>query len=354
MRASPGDLLFGAFAVAFLSTAAAAEPRSHYELVRSTLEVHVAPRIAAVRTAAEKLPGAVARLCERGDADARKDVDQKFKDAVLAYAAADFLRFGPMTEAGRRESISFWPDPRGFVGRQLRQVIAGNDPAMATAEGIAKQSAAVEGLPALGILLTDVDHPLGPDAAEAYRCRLAEAIAANIAALAAAVDDGWKKPGGWKDKMLRPGSDNDTYKDPQEAASELVKAFLVGLALVADVQIKPRVDGKALAAGPYAKSNLAADFYRAEVDSLESLYSALDLESYLDESGAWMRNWASGAWRIMQASDGFGGLAANAPQKNAPSLRELFDRMTGLRKIVSREMSAAAGLTVGFNELDGD
>ena len=58
--------------------------------------------------------------------------------------------------------------------------------------------------------------------------------------------------------------------------------------------------------------------------------------------------------RASRSSDGVGGRRAQAPRNDAPPLREVFDKMNGLRKLVIGEMSVAAGLTVGFNELDGD
>lgn len=334
--------------------ARAAVPKSHYELVKVTLDQHILPRFATLRAAGEALPASVTHVCQTGDKASRKDLAKRFRETVLAYAAVDYLRFGPLVAAGRRESLSFWPDPRGFVGRQLRTLIASNDAQAATQAAIAQQSAAIEGLPALEILLFDDEHPLGPGADAAYRCKVAEAIAENIKALADAVDEGWTKPGGWKDKMLRPGSDNDVYKEPQEAASELVKALLTGLSLVADAQIKPRLDEKALAVGPYAKSKLTSAYYEAGVDSLHALYGTLDLESFLDDDKAWIRSWSQNAWLTMQSSDGLGGHSKEAKRYDSPKLRELFDKMSGLRKLITREMSASAGLTVGFNELDGD
>ena len=89
--------------------------------------------------------------------------------------------------------------------------------------------------------MTDKEFPLGPGEPSRYRCELAEAIAANIVSVADEIADGWEKPGGWKDKMLHPGPDNDTYKSPEESAGELVKALLVGLSLTADLQLKPQV-----------------------------------------------------------------------------------------------------------------
>jgi predicted lipoprotein len=343
------------FAIALLfvcSHPASAAPPSHYQIVETALDQFVLPRVAKLRLAAAGLSPAVAKACHRGRAKDRAELRAKFREAVVAYAEVDFLRFGPLVAEGRRERLSFWPDPRGFVPRQLRLLVASNDPEKATEVSIAKQSAAVEGLPALELLIFEAENPLAP--AASYRCQLAEAIAKNIATLADAVDDDWKRDGGWRDKLLRPGSDNDIYRDAQESAAEIVKALLTGLALVADVQVKPRLDGKVLATGPYAKSKLTGEFYAASVRSLHALYDAINLEAYLDDDGAWVRGWADGTWRIIQAGDGLGGPARGKPRSAAPSLRELFGRITGLRKIVTRELSTAAGLTVGFNELDGD
>ena len=334
--------------------ALADEPQSHYALVQNALEKHVIPHIETLAVAAAPLPAGVASVCERGSDGAREELGGQFRKAVEAWAGVEFLRFGPLNENGRRERMSFWPDPRGVMSRQLRQLIASKDEAVLDAGAIAKQSAAVQGLPALEVLLTDKELPLGPGEASAYRCKLAQAIAANIAATSHELSDAWTKSGGWKDKMLRPGSDNETYKEPAEAASELIKALLVGLQLVGDVQVKPRLDAENKLPGPFEKSGLSKLYYTASVASLQDLYDAMALESYLPEDKDWVKNWAGGAWRTMLASDGTGGPASGARGETGPALRALHDKISGLRKLVSSEMSTAAGLTIGFNELDGD
>ncbi len=340
--------------VSFGTGARAAEVQSHYVLVQNALDKHVIPRIAAFDRAAAPLPDAVTRVCESGDDAAREELGAQFRQTVEAWAGVEFLRFGPMIAGGLREKVSFWPDPRGIMTRQLRQLLASNDMTVAEAGAIAKQSAALQGLPALEVLLTDKDVPLAPGDASKFRCALATAIATNVATLAHQLHDAWTKSGGWQDKMLRPGSDNDTYKDPQESAAELVKALLVGFQLVGDVQVKPQLLAKAKVSGPYEKANLSKAYYAASVASLQALYDAMALEDYLPENKDWVKNWAGGAWRTMVASDGAGGHAAGVAQDDAPALRVLHDRISGLRKLIVGEMSIAAGLTVGFNELDGD
>jgi uncharacterized protein len=339
-----------------LAPVCAAEPPSHYALVQAALEKSIVPGFETLGNSAARLPDAIAKICAKGDDAARTEAANAFRDTVAAWAGVAYLRFGPLADGGRRERMSFWPDPRGIMNRQLRQLIASNDATVIDGGALAKQSAAVQGLPALEVLLTDTDAPLGPGEASAFRCKLAGAIAVNVRSLAHELSDDWTKSGGWKDKMLRPGSDNTVYKEPQEAASELVKALLVGIQLVADSEIKPRLDEKTAATftGPFAKSNLSRDYFQSGVASLGRLYDSMALESYLADDKAWVKNWAGGAWRTLKASDGAGGGVDAAASGDKPPVRKVFDMLSGLRKLAAAEMTVAAGLTVGFNELDGD
>ena len=80
----------------------------------------------------------------------------------------------------------------------------------------------------------------------------------------------------------------------------------------------------------------------------------LSLRTFSSPTKDWVKNWVGGAWRTIEASDGAGGRSQKAQRDDAPPLREVFDKMNGLRKLVVGEMTVDAGLTVGFNELDGD
>jgi predicted lipoprotein len=332
----------------------ASVPITHAAMAQAAIEKHIIPHIDALKAAAKPLPESVAAVCKTGLPEAQKELEQRFAKVVVAYAGVDFLRFGPMAENGRREQISFWPDPRGFVGRQLRLILLSKDEAIAQPGAIAKQSAAVQGLSALEVLIHDKDTPLGPADAAHYRCVVAEAIAANLVRLTGEVATEWEKPDGWSDKMLHPGPANDTYKDASESAVEIVKALLVGLSLTADLQVKPQIDAKIKLTPPYQKSGLQKAFYAASIASLHELYDTLQLEDYLTPDKLWMKDWVVGTWRTLESGDGAGGLSPYAKRDDAPTPRELFDRTNGLRNMVSNRLSVAAKLTVGFNELDGD
>lgn len=341
-----------AAAIVFGAAASAKDAESHYAIVQRTLEKHVLPHFAALEAAAAKLPDAVEQVCATGADGNREELSTAFRNTVLAYAGVAYLRFGPLIEGSRRERLSFWPDPRGIMNRQLRQLIAAKDEAAMAA--ISKQSAAVQGLPALEALITDSDVPLGPGDPAAYRCKLADVIARNIVQLTSDINGDWTKSGGWKDKMLRPGSDNDAYKEPRDAASELVKALLTGFQLIATTEIEPQVLKKRGFDGPYAKSNLTTPYFRAGIDSLDAYYQSMALEAFLDDDKDWVKNWTGGAWRTLRESDGAGGVVAGVPKTFAAPVRKVFDLLIQMRRIVVGEVSQAAALAVGFNELDGD
>lgn len=338
-----------------ISAPAHANEPDPYATVQRVLTEHVVPEITDFAGQAKRLPGTLKTVCETGDDAAREELDSRLRDTIKAYARIDFLRFGPLQQDGLREKISYWPDPRGIMQRQLRQFMASPDAANATPDLMLKQSAALQGLPALEQLVFPKNTaPLGPDPAQKSRCTVAIAIAGALATNAELVRERWTKEGGWKDKMLRPGSDNDTYKEPSESASELVKALLVGLQLISDVQVKPLIDPKPEGFGPYLASGSSREYYRESVASLHKFYEAIALEGALDDKQGWIVNWAGGAWRTILLSDGAGGYAMSGQKDGAPPAREVFDKIVGLRKLVSREMAAASKLTVGFNELDGD
>lgn len=320
--------------------------------VSRVIEHHVLPGIAVLHEAANKLPDAVAQVCVASTSVNVKQLRDAFSDAAMGLAAVDFYRFGPMAEQGRRERLAFWPDPRGVMARQLRAIVAAADPAVATSDGIARQSAAVQGLPALESLIADTSAPLGPE--QSYRCLLARAIAGNIAALTRDLRERWMAADGQQTLMRNPGATNPTYKTHAEAAADLVKSLLTGLQVVSELQLKPRIQAPKGSNGPYAKLGLQREVYTAAVGSLSKLYGLLDLEAPLKPEKSWIKGWVTGAWRAMGMSDGMGGPAAGVPAADAPRVQEVVSRIGGLRMLIGKEMSNAAGIAIGFNELDGD
>ncbi len=83
------------------------------------------------------------------------EVRSAFHAAADAWHDVEHIRFGPMESRLRAERLYFWPDPRNATARQLADLLSGRDPAVLTAEGFVRASAAVQGLPAAERLLFD-------------------------------------------------------------------------------------------------------------------------------------------------------------------------------------------------------
>ena len=80
-------------------------------------------------------------------------VEAAFGHLVQAWGGVAFLRFGPLVQGNRFERLSFWPDPRGVMPRQVQAVLKAADPALLAEGALAQRSVAVQGLPALEYVL---------------------------------------------------------------------------------------------------------------------------------------------------------------------------------------------------------
>lgn len=361
-----------AVAVALLGLVSTSAPvlavhQSHYALAQHAIDGYVVPRLAAFETASKMLAGSVASHCGTPGDAGRAEVIARFRDALMAWAEAAVVRTGPAARDGRAQKIAFWPDPRGAVDRQLRQALARHQPEIAAPDTLRAESAAVQGFPALEYIIADksVDFA-GADDEGRYRCRVAAAIAGNIVALSHEIHDGWTRPGGWRDHMLRPGSDNADYPSAAASATDLYKSLTTSLQAIIEAELQPLAgtdkDKKSRSAGgPYKRLGLSRDYLLAEIKGCRGLYDAAKLASYLDADdpedkklldlidtafSVTAREIASDAWAkaagAKPGDDGF------KPARVAVSM------LGAARRIIATKVADRAEISLGFNELDGD
>jgi uncharacterized protein len=339
---------------------AAATP-AYPELTKRLIDHYLIPRFERLDDAAQALAGDLEAGCGKEPkrlTTARVD----FERTVLAWAGVEFLRFGPMAVTGRPERFAYWPDPRGVTDRQLRALIAHRDPAALNPETLAQKSAAVQGLTVIEALLTDDAHPLAGDDEEAsYRCGLAVSVSRNLANLSRGILSEWGGEGGWRKRMLEAGRDNPSYRTPAEPPAEFARALVTGLEMLQDREIAPLAAAQASPGKsprlPYARSGLSARYAGAAVASLSALYESMGLASSVPKAKAWMPEWITTAFRRL-ATDAPAALKVGGGAKPAQArereLHMLRFHVEGIRKLVGRELAPMAGLTIGFNELDGD
>jgi predicted lipoprotein len=331
-------------------------------LVRSTVDEYVIPSHRRLADATAELAERVQGMCTEPSAADRDAIDGTFAATLVAWAGVDFLRFGPMAREGRYERFAFWPDPHGTGERQLRQLLARKDPASTEPGALAAQSAAVQGLPALERLLYSGKSALLDDGApDAFRCALAGTVTENMATLAREALAGWEGTDGWAALMENPGEGNPVYRTHAEAAREVLKAILTGLEQLRDQRLLPAVgatpaEAKASRA-PYHRSGHTLAYLAASSAALQDFAAASGLLELIpgDQEGyaSSVRFEFKNLDAALAAAGPDIGTALTDRQKRGKLVYATIV-LKSLRDLFERHIAVGAGLSPGFNSLDGD
>lgn len=338
-------------------------------MVTSAVDNTIVPAYQFFADLSGKTTVATATWCEKPSEDTLDAARKAFAGSIHAWSRIQHIRFGPARTDNRWQRVAFLPDPRGVVRRQVSRVLSKRPAELLSVDAIAGQSAALQGLPAVEVLLFASASNETSEAFK-YRCQLAHAIAGHVALLAQRMSEDWTANDGWRQRLLTPGAENKDYKSANEAAAELVRSLLTGLQVVREEMLLPWLKAaeakKSWAGLPFERAGLSRDVVATSVLALHNLHKALHLDHVVsevvakDKEKAWMKGWMSGAYNSLErdaetlilpsAENG----AAAASSDNIRELKRARFNCNGLRQIIGREIAPASALTIGFNELDGD
>ena len=339
--------------------------RDLLQRVERVIDRHVLPTLTDFSKKAHELSGRINAFCRAGNSESRGGVNAAFRSAVLAWARAEHLRFGPLRGGNLSMRINFWPDPRGVTFRQMRRVLQAENPELLDPAVLAKQSVAVQGLGSLEVILlrwsrkpAAVFQAGQPN----YDCRLATSIARNVAGISDEIVQAWTREGGWRSRLLKPGPEDPVYQNADEVAAQITKSMLLGVAIIRDQQVLPLFE---LATGkrkriklPFQRSGLSVAYIRESVRSLRQLHEHFRLTDYAHGNTAWTKDWVGHTFGTLERAVGDLTLPHERPiaktDLDEDAMRRLRFYTNGLRQVYGRALAPAAGLTIGFNELDGD
>jgi predicted lipoprotein len=270
--------------------------------------------------------------CRRPGPETLAPLKESFHTLADAWAEIEMIRSGPAAEDFRHERFSFWPERKNAVERGLSGLLKRPDAASLTAADIRKESAAVQGLPALERLIHADALP------DETRCSLGEAISANAAALAKEIAAAWR---------ARPATASP------EARAMLATDIVTFYAIIKDRKIEA-VIGKA----QDEVKPRAAEFWRSArpMRSIQRNLEALErinatLFPLASESIVLPYATATAADIARSLPDDLAALAAGPERHKVIFLRDAVDAAEDRAAI---EVPAALGVTIGFNSLDGD
>ena len=344
-------------------TVSQSRPYDHEGLAKQVLEKHIRPGYRRLAEAMDTLAARVDYLCEAPGRTRLDFARDAFKDAALAWAAVEHIRFGPVTEANRYERMAFWPDPKGIGRKQVARLLRQRDKSTLDVTTLSQKSVALQGLTALEIVLFGKAGSALARAApdEDFRCRYGLAIARNLQRISREVRGGWAPSGGFVRTWLTPGAGNPVYRKRSEVTLEIVKAYSYGLELIREVKLTGPLGMRDPDQRPsrpqYALSGFAIPVIGASLNAVTDLFHKgglaerlavyfPDMAELIDTElgtvaalAGEITNAGANAFEDEETRDAL--ISMGFPLKNA--------RLTG-----SDALTAAAGLGIGFNAGDGD
>lgn len=350
----------GAFA-AFPLPAFARDAASERAVLDGLLKTHIQPRFTALAAAAQTSAEAAAKLAAQPDAATLKGARDAYASLMDAWAGAQHLRPGPLLLEQRADRLFFWPDRRGVTSRQLTALLAKDD----GAADVGKQSAAVQGLPALERLLFDdgVDAKSFTGEAGARRGKLTAAIAGNIAKLTAEARDGWAALG---PALLAGAETTPIGKGPGEALNNLFLSLVTAMQIVADQKFLIPLGGSLNEAKPAlaeaARSGRSAKQIDGNLKAIRAMLLGegggpglltLVTEPARKDAAAKTAHAFDGALTALAALPAPLDRAV-ADAKQRPKAEAALRAAKTAQNVVSRDLPSLLGITLGFNELDGD
>lgn len=367
----PGRLLAAALlaGVPFLSAAAAradqAVGEADYQRVNEALvENHVIPRYQDLAAAMAGLDETARRYCEAPGADTLEALREAFAASLDGWMGVQHLHFGPVELFMRSYRFYFWPQGRGKIGKAIGEVLAAADPGELQEERFRNSSTAIQGLPAVEFLLYGPDAEAPPSD---YRCGLLRRITGNMKTMAEDIVAEWQ--GGEVDfarTVAEPGEGNAYFSTAQEATMAFFQSLYNGLEMIADARLKPVVGDSIETARPQlaesARSGHSLRNIVLNLQALRGLYEgeggpglgALAVESGADpELDPLMRK----AFRLtVENARGIDAPLAEAVVDPAlrPAVEKLQTQLAAIKQIVRERFTAASGLAIGFNSMDGD
>lgn len=350
-----------AFAV-LASPALAANAIPFHDMIAGMIDDYARPKFAAFATSTATLRDAVAGLCRAPSAEALNTAQGAFRDTVVAYSEAEFLRMGPLQIGDREERLLFWPDSKGIALRQVQAALGSKDPTAAAPDTLQGKSVAMQGLAAVEFLLFGTGaNDLASDAG-AYRCSYASAASTLIAGIADTINAEWIATGAGSaaDSMLNPQPASSDYRTELEVINKMAATLTFGNDAIRDQRIAPILSLSTGVPKPrsalFWRSGMTAKALEANFTGLLDYFRAARFEPALDAANRWVGR------SIVFEFEGAIEAAKEVPQSVEGAIKDP-EGMLGLRQMyvstgsldtLDENLAVALGLSAGFSALDGD
>jgi len=315
------------------------------------------------QASAAQLEQSVQTFCTAPDTAALERVKGEFAATLASWQKVQWVSYGPVEAFHRGQRVQFWPDKKNAGDRQMLALIKDRKAETLEAHRIPFASVAIQGLPALEMLLfadSQADKLLASPEETTFRCQLLSGIANNLNRVGGELVTEWEKPGGTVEIMRNIGGGNTPYADYRQAASQMFNALHGQLTAIAEVKLSYAMganaeEARASRAESWRSKQSAANIgnnlqaLRGVFVEMTPLLAALGKQNQADKL-------------IKAADDSLAALGQlKAPLEVEITSAEGWKRLAALKakvkavaQILETDIANSLELQVGFNALDGD
>ena len=289
-------------------------------------------------------------------------------DTTLAWQAIQWLGVGGIASgiAPIDFRLQFFPDPSDTVTRAVNNFLA--DPNVVTADFVATQNIAGQGLPALELLLysdNDAESLLAASDA-AKRCEVLQAIAQNVENMTLEVLNSWLPGEGNFREQLVTGT--VAFTSTRDAVEEIATNWLESAEIVKDDKLMAAlgtVSPGVIDLSEHFRSAQSLNAIVVNIMAMTTLFTNADgmgfdsiITDLLDQGE--IANTIQTAIDTAQASaqtliNDFGSLeAAVASEEGRAQVNVVIEDMRVIRDLISIEFIQVLDISIGFNSNDGD
>lgn len=352
-------LLTGAAILAMAAPALAAEPAFP---TPAFLTDHVQPRHAAFHEASTALHDAAETYCAApGEADVEM-VRTAYHGAMDAWAGIQHVTYGPVENFNRRFRIQFWPDPRGVLERDLAELLREKPADILADNGMTFASVAIQGFPMVERLTfgPNADALAAGTDEGTYRCDLLGAVTANLADIAARLDEEWRGADDPWPAAFRDPANTDLVGDATDLAGVVLTGLTTQLQSLRDQRLLPVLGDSADTAAPdKAEAALSERSLRGIAASVEAMgegFRLLFLPA-LQTADPKLADLMDRAFaQTLETAQGIPvplGEAVTDPA-HRPAVEQLTTEIRAVQQLLATRVASALGTSLGFNSLDGD
>lgn len=331
------------------------EPTLGSDLSQNIIEQVYRPLHGSFAELSKKAAGQAVGLCQNRLASSGYQLQSEFTRLLEAYSAIELFRTGPLLENNRKNRLFYWPDNRRVGKRQLTALLESEGATALTVEQLARKSVALQGFTALErLLFTQSLHPLE----EAPQCHLIPLIMQNIADMAGAMYRGWSVDSDYLRSLLQPYKGSEYFRTHNEVVRGVFTQAKVGLDNVIDAKLVLLLsnDQNKMAQSPMWLSQRAVAMLTGNVQGLRGLLldSGLLANTRFQEELRYDFDYIDRVLAKLKPMVYLQDESGKLKREPRILLNQLAAVLTGIRYVVSSEVSKELGVSTGFNSDEGD